>query len=256
MSGMKKLAVFILALLPVLAFVPERKALPESAEGETRYAVHFIRGNIKVKMATATLQLHEGSWQEKPAYNASFTVRAANVFKLFLLNEYKVHLFLSKADMHPYYYAFPHKKKGKQRHLEFFYREQEVESVLRIGDNPEPVRRVFPDDGRPTMDVASMSFFLRSIDPTALKDKPLRVNLLLASMAVPADVSYIGTDSSFWPGESTQHLMVKMQGRGLMENGAGDEIHLWISQAPERAIRGLQVNLGKNAVVAKMERSE
>ena len=48
----------------------------------------------------------------------------------------------------------------------------------------------------------------------------------------------------------------EMQGRGLMENGAGDEIHLWISQAPERAICGLQVNLGKNAVVAKMERPE
>ena len=248
---MKKL-VFILALLPLLAFVPERKALPEQAKGETRYVVHYTRGSIRAKMATATLTMDDGVWQEKPAYYASFSVRAANVFKLFMLNEYKVHMFLSKDDMHPYYYSFPHRKKGKQRHLEFFYKEKEVESVLHIEDYPEPVRQVFPADEHPTMDVASLSFFLRAIDPAGLKDNPLRVNLLLASVEVPADITYVGEDPFFWSGETTQHLMVKMLGRGLLENGSGDEIHVWVSPEPEHPMRGLEILLGKGSVTAKM----
>lgn len=249
---MKKLAVLILALLPLLAFVPERKALPEQAKGETRYAVHYNRGSIRAKMATATLVMDDGTWQEKPAFYASFSVRAANVFKLFLLNEYKVHLFLSKADMSPYYYSFPHKKKGKQRHLEFFYKEQEVESVLKIEDYPEPVRQVFQKEGKLTMEVASFALFLRCLDPAALHNEPLPVNLIMASMAVPSELTYLGEDPAFWPGEASHHYKVKMLGRGLLENGAGDEIHIWVSPEPEHPMRGLEILLGKGSVTAKM----
>ena len=226
---MKKFTIFILALLPLMAFVPVRKALPESAKGETHYAVHYNRGAIRAKMATATLTLDEGTWQEKPAYYGSFSVRAANVFKLFLLNEYKVRIFLSKDDMQPYYYTFPHKKKGKQHQLEFFYKENEVESILQIEDYPEPTRKVYPAEGKVTMEIASFAFFLRCLDPAALRGEPLRVNLLLASECV-----------------------IKMLSRGLMENGAGNEIHVWISPEPERMLRGLQVVLGKGFVSAQM----
>ena len=249
---MKKFTIFILALLPLMAFVPVRKALPESAKGETHYAVHYNRGAIRAKMATATLTLDEGTWQEKPAYYGSFSVRAANVFKLFLLNEYKVRLFLSKDDMQPYYYTFPHKKKGKQHQLEFFYRENEVESILQIEDYPEPTRKVYPAEGKVTMEVASFAFFLRCLDPAALRGEPLRVNLLLASECVPSELKYLGQDKDYWPGEAAHHYVIKMLSRGLMENGAGNEIHVWISPEPERMLRGLQVVLGKGFVSAQM----
>ena len=108
---MKKLVVFILVLLPLVAAMPVQKGLPESAKGKTQYEVHFNRGGIHAKMATATLTLEDARWQEHPAYFANFTVRAANVFKLFMLGEYKVNILLSKEDNHPYTYSFPHKKR-------------------------------------------------------------------------------------------------------------------------------------------------
>ena len=249
---MKKLAVLILALMPLLASVPVRKALPEQAKGETQYVVHYNRGGIRAKMATATLTLDDGTWQETPAYYASFSVRAASIFKLFLLDEYKVRLFLSKVDMSPYYYSFPHKKKGRQRHLEFFYKEEVVESVLRQEDYPEPVRQVFPKEGKLTMEVASFALFLRCLDPASIRDAALPINLLMASMSVPSELSYLGDDYTYWPGEAAHHYKVKMLGRGLLENGAGDEIHIWVSPEPEHPLRGLEILLGKGSVMAKM----
>ena len=250
---MKRIAVCILATLSLLAFVPQRKALPGSAKGETRYVVHYKRDGINAKMATCTLTLKEGVWQDTPAYNATFSIRAANVFKLFLLSEYKVSLLLSKDDMHPYYYSFQHKKKGRQRHLEFFYKEQEVESVLQIEGQSEPIRHTYPIKNEVTMEVASFAFFLRCLEPAVLGSGPLRVKLLMASVAVPSELRYIGEDHTFWPGEDAHHYVVKMLSRGLMENGAGDEIHVWISSKPEHSIRGLEVILGKGSVTARME---
>lgn len=249
---MKKLVVFILALLSLVAAMPVQKGLPESAKGKTQYEVHFNRGGIHAKMATATLTLEDARWQEHPAYFANFTVRAANVFKLFMLGEYKVNILLSKEDNHPYTYSFPHKKKGKKRLLEFFYKEQEVESVLQIEDEPEPTRKVYPTEGLPTLDVASFALYLRSLDPATIQRGPMPVKLLLASVCIPAELTYLGEDNAFWPGEAAYHYQVKMQGRGLMENGAGDEIHIWVSPQPEHALRGLQVMLKKSSVLAKM----
>lgn len=253
---MKKLVVYFLALLPLVAAMPPKHGLPESAKGVTRYDVHYNRGGLHAKMATATLTLEDALWQEKPAYFASFTVRAANVFKLFMLNEYKVNLFISKDDTRPYYYSFPHKKKGQERHLEFFYKEQEVESVLQMEDFPEPVRQAYPMEGKPTLDIASFAIYLRSLDPAALKGAPLRVNLLLATSNVPAEVRYLGDDPAFWQGEAAHQFQVEMLGRGLMENGTGNIIKLWVSPAPEHALRGLQVDLKKGAVLAKMATEE
>lgn len=249
---MKRVVVFILALLPLLAAMPPRLGLPESAKGESQYEVHYNRGSFHAKMATATLTLKDASWQEKPAYLANYTVRAANVFKLFMLNEYKVNIYLSKDDAHPYFYSFPHKKKGKDRLLEFFYKEQEVESVLKIEDQAEPVRRVFPLEGQPTLDIASFALFLRCLEPASIQNGSMPVNLLMATTCVPAELTYLGEDSTFWPNEAAYHYQVKMVGRGLMENGAGDIIQIWVSPKPEHELRGLQVDLKKGSVLAKM----
>ena len=249
---MKKILVFILALIPLMAAMPVRKGLPESAKGESHYDVRYNYGGIHAKMATATLTVGDATWQEMPAYFANFTIRAANVFKLFLLNEYKVNLFLSKDDSRTYYYSFPHRKKGKERHLEFFYKENEVESVLQTEGFPEPVRQVYATDGIPTMDIASFVFFLRSIDPAELKGEHMRANLIMVTESVPSELRYLGEDYAYWPGEGAYHYQVKMLGRGLMENHAGDVIDIWISPQPERLFRGLEVKLGKGTVAAKM----
>lgn len=249
---MKKILVFILALLPLLAAMPVRKGLPESTKGESQYEVHYNYGSIHAKMATATLTVEDATWQEMPAYFVNYTIRAANVFKLFLLNEYKVNLFLSKDDSHTYYYSFPHRKKGKERHLEFFYKENEVESVLQTEGFPEPVRQVYATDGVPTMDIASFVFFLRSLNPAELQGGPTRANLILVTESVPSELHYLGDDYTFWPGEAAWHYRVKMLGRGLMENHTGDEIDIWISPKPEHDFRGLEVKLGKATVLAKM----
>lgn len=249
---MKKIVVFILALLPLLAAMPPRLGLPESAKGESQYEVRYNRGSLHAKMATATLTLEDALWQDKPAYYVNFTIRATSVFKLFMLNEYQVNIYLSKDDTHPYFYSFPHKKKGKERLLEFFYKEQEVESVLQIEDQAEPVRQVFPTEGLPTLDIASFALFLRSLEPSAFQNVTMPVNLLLATSVVPAELTYMGEDSTFWPNEAAYHYQVKMVGRGLMENGAGDVIEIWVSPQPEHALRGLQVDLKKGSVLAKM----
>jgi len=71
-------------------------------------------------------------------------------------------------------------------------------------------------------------------------------------MSVPSELSYLGDDYSFWPGEAARHYKVKMLGRGLLENGSGDEIHIWVSPEPEHPMRGLEILLGKGSVTAKM----
>lgn len=248
---MRKLVCF-LALLPLLSFAPQGEKPSEWADGEAHYKVQYIRGGIRAKMATATLTLSDTDWKGTPAYAADFCVQAASVFKLFLRNQYKVNLILSKEDLSPYYYSFPHVKKGKMRHLEFFYGKNEVESVLQIEDTPDPVRKIYPKNGLVTLDVASFAFYFRNIDPASLPDPPMRVRLLLGSTDVLAILSYLGEDATFWQGENCFHYVLKMEGRGLLENKSGDEIHVWISPGAKRFLRGLEIKLEKGSIVAKM----
>ena len=242
--------VYFLALLPLLSFAPQGET--EWADGEAHYKVQYIRGGIRTKMATAMLTMSDTSWKGTPACAARFSVEAASVFKLFLRNEYKVDLILSREDLSPYYYSFPHVKKGKMHHLEFFYGENEVESVLQIEDTPEPVRKVHPKNGLVTLDVASFAFYFLNLDPASLPDKPMRVQVLMGSTDVFAFLSYLGKDTTFWKGESCFHYVLKMEDRGLLENKSGDEIHVWISTGAERSLRGLEIQLDKGSVVAKM----
>lgn len=250
---MRKILPILLALFfALLAFAPNGEKPSERADEEAHYKVQYIRGGIRTKMATATLTMYDTDWKGTPAHAAGFSVQAASVFKLFLRNEYKVNLILSKKDLSPYYYSFPHVKKGKMHYLEFFYGKNEVESVLQIEDTPEPVRKIHPKNGLVTLDVASFVFYFRNLDPASLPDKPMRVQVLLGSTDVFASLSYLGKDATFWKGESCFHYVLKMEGRGLLENKSGDEIHVWISSGAERSLRGLEIQLDKGSVVAKM----
>ena len=248
---MRKL-VCLLALLPLLSFAPQGRGTSGWTQGKVQYKIQYIRGSIRAKMATATLTMSDTEWKGDTAYAAGFSVQAANVFKLFLRSEYKVDLVLSKEDLSPYYYSFPHVKKGKKHLLEFIYGDNEVESVLQIENTPEPVRKVYPKKGLLTLDVASFSLYVRGLDPASLQGKPMEVQLLFGSSAELAHLSYVGEDAAFGEEESGFHYLLEIEGRGLLENKSGKEIHLWVSPGAERTLRGLEIKLEKGSIVAKM----
>ena len=248
---MRKLVCF-LALLPLLSFAPQGRGTSGWTQGKVQYKIQYIRGSLRAKMATATLTMSDTEWKGDTAYAAGFSVQAANVFKLFLRSEYKVDLVLSKEDLSPYYYSFPHVKKGKKHQLEFIYGDNEVESVLQIENTPEPVRKLYPKNGLLTLDVASFSLYVRSLDPASLQGEPMAVQLLFGSSAELAHLNYVGEDSAFREGENCFHYILEIVGRGLLENKSGKEIHLWVSPGAERTLCGLEIKLEKGSIVAKM----
>lgn len=250
---MKLFLISFMALLLSFPGALSRKPLPEGSAGEYSYDVHYKLGVVNTKMATCTLNQRPATWEGQPAWSAVFRVRAAHVFRLFIRDEYRVNLHLSKQDLQPYHYEFPYKEKGKDYRLEFFYGTVpgKVESLLYSADGKEPVRKTFPAPDGMAMDLASMAFFLRSLDFGSFQG-PLRMHVIMSAEYVPVVVNYKGVDASYWPGETAHHIVVNMPERGLMENGDGNEIHVWISG--RREILGLSLPIGKGTVSARLKR--
>lgn len=231
---------------------PQRQSLLQEAEGITNYDVHYIRGAIRAKMATAALTLEKTTWEGEPVLYAGFSIRAVNLFRLFMKDTYQVNDYLNLEDLHPVFYSYPFTKNGKQVVQEILYDKSSgiIEVVYKTEGVQSEAVRTIPLDGV-TMEPPSLLFLLRTLDPSSL-EKTLKAGAILDGFRVAAEISFQGEDNDYWPGETAFHYQISLLERGLLENGSGNEIHVWISAAPTREMLGLEVPLGKGAITVRM----
>lgn len=247
---MIKLPSIILAILLALSTPVQRAPLGQEAMGTSQYSVHYTRGALRTKMATATLNLSEGTWEDAPAREARFSVRAAHVFRLFMKDEYRATLYMRPKDMSSLYYCYPYVKKGKNVLQEIRYRPENIEICTSTEGDPAPSVVTLQQDGV-TLEAASIMFLLRSLDPASVQD-PLPIGVIVAGRRTPAFLSYSGLDPDYWPGWPAYHYVLNMTERGLLENGSGNIFHIWISQDPAHELLGLAVPLGKATMTARL----
>ena len=249
---MKPFLAILLSMLLLGEQVPLRQPLPQKSLGTTKYDVHYVRGAFRTKMATASFVLDQAVWEGESAYHASFSIHAVNLFRLIIRDQYKASLYLDRKEMNPVFYSYPHVKKGENRTLEFWYNKDKgiIESVTHVEGQEEPLVKTYTLDGI-TMEAASLVFFIRTIDPAALKE-PVSLGLLIAGIRAPAYLSYVGEDNEYMPGKQAFHYLINLTERGLMENGSGNEIHVWVSAEPTHDLLGLMVPLGKAFMTARI----
>ena len=238
----------------LLAQEPERVPVPADAVGTSvQYDVRFIRGAIRTKMARATISLEPATWEGRDATSATFTVHAVSIFRLLMKGEYNVTTFFDRKDATPYYYTSLIKPKGRPVHHEFFYSGYPdiIKMTKTALDDGEKLLDIdFKQDGI-SMDLASLSLFIRSLKPDNMS-APIRMYILMTQKRVPADIYYMGMDTEFWPGKSLIHYKVLMPERGLMEDASGNELHIWIEPDGHRNMVGLDIDLSKGHVEARL----
>ena len=93
--------------------------------------------------------------------------------------------------------------------------------------------------------------FIRSLKPESLSS-PFRFYVLMTQAKVPDDLYYMGMDSEFWPGKSLVHYKILMPQRGLMEDGSGNELHVWMEADGRKEMVGLDIKLSKAHVEARL----
>jgi hypothetical protein len=239
---MQKLIPILLALL--MAFPADGK-VPAGATGTVQYEVRYRLGGITTKVATATISLENGRWEEQSAYHTGAVIRAASVFRLFMNAEYIADAYLSSSSLDPLYYLNPFKKNGKEGKVEYLYERAARTIRAEVVRPPEdPVTASIPMDDR-TMDLLTLLQYVRFRDFSG----PVSLKLLMNTDTRPATLTPQGIDTERFPGVRAERFLLKLHGRGLMENGSGDEITLWRSTDGNRRLLGLETELGKNATM-------
>ena len=239
---MQKLIPLFLALL--LAFPADGK-VPAGATGTVQYEVRYRLGSVTTKVATATITLENARWEEQSAYHTGAVIRAASVFRLFMNAEYIADTYLSSSALDPLYYLNPFKKSGKEGKVEYVYDRGARSIHAEVVQPPaDPVTADIPLDGR-TMDLLTLLQYVRFRDFSG----PVSLKLLMNTDTRPATLTPQGIDTERFPGIQAERFLLKLHGRGLMENGSGDEITLWRSVDGDRRLLGLETALGKNATM-------
>ena len=217
------------------------------ALGTVKYVVRYQRGKLDARVATATITWEMSTWNETPALHSTALVKTTPLFKLFLGSDYFAETYFGRKDLSPLYFINPFKN-GK---YEYFYRQETglIESTIDEGDG-QPAYMTFPFDGR-TMDLLSLLHFVRFLDPSKA-GSPYDIQLLMASKCHPARIEYQGIDNDKFPGIPTEKFLVKMTERGLMENGSGDELHIWRSPGPDRRLLALETALSSGSMIVRI----
>lgn len=248
------LLIALVSAVMLLAQEPERLPVPAEAMGTSvQYDVRFVRGAFRAKMARATIGLNSALRDKKDAVSVSFSVRAVNLFRLLMKGEYNVTTFCERENAAPLYYTSLIKPKGRTLHHEIFYTGYPgvIKMTKTAVDDGEKVLDIdFEQDGL-SMDLASVYMFIRSLKPESLSS-PFRFYVLMTQAKVPADLYYMGMDSEFWPGKSLVHYKILMPQRGLMEDGSGNELHVWMEADGRKEMVVLDIKLSKAHVEARL----
>ncbi len=241
----------MLSLLSAGLATPAAMAGTPAREGTVKYEVRYKWGALNTKVADATISIERGSWEGKAALHSRAVIAATSVFRLFMNAEYQADTYLSPSDYAPMYFINPVKKGGQEGKFAYTYdRAQALIHSETVLPPAEPELTTFPLDGR-TMDLLSLLHYIRFHGPA--EGKSVSIHLLMGGKSVPATLSGQGADNERFPDLPAQRFLLKMNGRGLMENGSGDEILVWRSAASDRRLLGLEAALsaGKMTVGIK-----
>jgi len=240
-SDMRILLLILSVLLASGAVSGARTIAPE-ALGTVKYEVRYKLGAITSKVATASISLEKGERDGQPVYHTKATVKTTPVFRLFLGADCFAEAWMTRSDLAPVHYTNPITKKGFQGILEYDYdaASRTIESVA-VRSPQDTVRATFPLDGR-TMDLLALLQDVRFRDFPAT-GAPVPMHVLLGGQSVAATLSCIGPGTELFPDRETDHILLKLTERGLMENGSGNEIHVWRSRDADRCILRLEAAL-------------
>ena len=100
----------------------------------------------------------------------------------------------------------------------------------------ETSNNTFPLDGK-TYDLLSVILFVRSLE-APFKSEDL--NLILGEERYPGVLVYQGRDQEKFPGQELDRFVLRLTGRGVMENGSGNELVFWRSLGADHKIIALE----------------
>ena len=240
-SEMKRFLLILSVLFASGAVCGARSLAPE-ALGTVKYAVRYKMGALNTKVATASISFEKGEWDDEEVYHSKASIKTTPVFRLFLGSDYVAETWLDRRDLAPVHFVNPFTKKKFAGVFEYDYDadSRTIES-LAVTSPQDSVRTTFPLDGR-TMDLLSLlhDVRFRKLSPS---DAPIQMHVLMGGKSFAATLSCAGPDPDKVPDRESEEFVVKLTERGLMENGSGNEIHIWRSCGDDRRILILEAVL-------------
>lgn len=237
---MKKILVFFLALAACAsasAATPEKDKIPDEAVGSVVYDLCFRIFGITAKVATATFTIEESEWEGQPAYLSTAHIATQPLMKAFLKPEYVAKAWYSREDFTPLYFTHPYengKKKG-QYEVIYDYDSLLVHSIITYkGEEPED--KVFNLRDGMHMELLTTLNYIRFHDfPEDAYEKVV----LLMPMAA--------SDARICPEED--HFLVRVLGKGVLEDSSGHNLLFWRSSDPDRHIVRFETQLGSGTLI-------
>ena len=237
-------------LLSLLASLSASAGVPE---GKTQYEVRYKWGLVDTRVANAVFTVTREERDGQPALHSQVNLRATPFFRLFLLEEYKVDLFLSADGMNPLFSHAPIKKKGKEAVFDVLYDWDARMAELHTVSADENIVKTFPMEENP-MDILALFYFLQTLDISAFEEgMPLPLIVLMPRSEAPVLVYYEGIDTQEIPDTRCNRFRLQFTGRGMMENRSGNTVHIWSSAEGDHKLLRLTVPLNNGVMIARMK---
>lgn len=206
------------------------------------YDVRYLYGNLNTKVAKATFTLTQDEFEGQDAYKAEIGIKVQPIFRLFMHSKYKVEDYFTRPGMNPLYYCTSSNKGSAWCR----YSEDEIVFWRQYGKMPEPAIFHHPNDGI-SMELVTLLYYVRTHD--FKEGEPYEVRPLMGGQPREATLTMEGIETEKYPGHSAQILHLEMLERGILENGSGKDVWIWIDSDERRTPLGLQVALGKNGIM-------
>lgn len=245
---MKRFLLLLSALVLTATFCEARK-LPAEALGTVKYEIRYKWGAINAKVASIDLSLAPEKWENHQAYHSKAIIKTSAVFSLFIGADMTAESYIEQSDLQPLYFINPHKKGGKDVCFTFVYnrKSKKIESTFKgVKDTSE---KTFPMDGK-TYDLLSVITYVRFLDASK---KNVDLNLLLGEERYPGVLTYEGPDTEKFPGRETDRFVLRLTGRGVMENGSGNELTFWRSTGSDRKLIGLEAPISPGFMTIRIK---
>ena len=227
------LSLFLFLALTASASTPARVSLPEASLGTAEYDVKYRLAGITTHVATATISFEESEWEGKPAYHSSALIKTQPFFRLFLNAEYKAEAWFSRNDLSPLH--FVHSFKDGKYEVFYDYDSRIARSVW-TAEGKETVVREDEFREKKAMDLLSALHFVRFNDFKKVGES----EDILIVMPREARDGDIGWDDD--------HLVLRIKGEGVMENGSGNQMSIWRSTDSDRRIQRLEMDLSSGSL--------
>lgn len=237
---MKKLLFLLLALTAsaasASATAPATDSLPAESQGAAVYDLLYKVFGITAKVATATFTLEESEWEGHPAYLSTARIVMQPLFRFFLMPEYTAKAWYTHNTLSPLYFTHPFedsKKKGTYE-VVYDYDSQKVHSIWAV-EGKETEETVVDLRDQVCLELLSTLNYLRFHDFS--EDAPEKVVLLMPTVTSDAEISL-----------QDDHILLRVLGEGVLEDGSGHNLLFWRSSGPDRRVLGFETDLGSGTL--------